>query len=213
MSIATRIRDGEGTGIEAGVTKSHALKTTSTFLRFRDLLPEEWVATKVFNELLRNSSNSGDLNVDGSVTPVEFELTSDDNLMLNIHRIRLLMQDAKCHLPSDGNRFGDGNPTGLANGLELFVEQGGLRTDFFFEPVQLLIDLLSYATDYTSFANVYGANDDYLSVDFDLFAPITLVPSSKDRIAARVSDDLSGFVQFNVICMGTQEVLDTPTTT
>jgi hypothetical protein len=209
MALDTHIKDGEGTGYKAGVTNKHALKVTVLELSTQDLSADELTARKNFRGFLSNSSGSTDLNVNGSSTSVLFKMSAVSDATRWISGVRVLMNDVNLELDTnDFRRFGTATAvsTPLTNGLELYIEQGGIRTDLFVTPITTIGQFMDYADRYVNFINAVGTQEDFLSFDFDFDVSVALPPGSLDFVAMNVQDDLTNIDLFKVIARGRQEV-------
>lgn len=208
MSVGLRIRDGEGSGREAGVTQDRALKVSVVNRTASDATVEELTRVKQLRSFLQNGG-SVDMNVDGSATPVEFIHEADTGIAKWITGVRFLFHSDNMELDTnDFRRFGAAAiAPGLANGLTFFVLQGGTQTSFFPDPVKAVGDFMSYADDYTNFINSVGTQTDFLSFDFKFDEPVALPEGSEDKIVVKVEDNLTALDLFKVIVRGYQEVL------
>lgn len=218
MSIKNLIQDGEGTKRTAGVTTDHALKVTDTSYGQGPALID--LAADGFKALLRkktwasyfiDSGGSHELNIDGSVTPVDFKIRSQSDRLKTIQYVRFIMHDTQMSLgSSEGRRFASAASTpGLTNGVRFYVEQGGEETDLFLEPITQIAGFLNYAVDLVNEAGALGAGEDVLTVTMDFeFAPVQIVPGGFDSITVKIQDDLSNMNTFQVFGFGSQEIFD-----
>jgi hypothetical protein len=199
MSLKTRIQDGEGSNLVAGVTPDHALKVSLIPFSYRDLVDnhdfdryELLTRRKVLVESLANSSGSTDFRVDGSVTTQDFAIESEMDTLKSVCCLRLVFHDTQMSLGSaEGSRFGSSaSSPGLTNGLRLFADQGGEETDIFITPVKAIAEFLEYGEVFNQ-AGALGAGLDILVITLVLPEPIVLPPGSKDRLVLQVRDDLT----------------------
>lgn len=205
--IKAVIKDGEGSNREAGVTPDHAVKVTVLELRTTDVSAEVLTRRKIYRGFLEKDGSSN-LNVDGSSTAVDFVLTSTNDFSRWITGVRLLFNGVNMEIDTnDFRRFGaaTASQTSLTNGIKFFIEQGNVVTEFFIEPIKTLGQFLDYADRFTNLANSIGAQEDFISFDFDFEAPIALPPATSDRIVIRIQDDLTDIDLFKAIVRGTQE--------
>jgi hypothetical protein len=216
MSIKNLIQDGEGTKRTAGVTSDHALKVTDTSYGFGPALID--LQAEGFQSLLRkktwvsyfeNSVGGHDLNIDGSVTPVTFKISSQEDRLKTIQYVRFIMHDTQMSLSgAEGSRFASAAAVpGLTNGVRFFIEQGGEELDLFLEPIKQIVQFMNYAVELVNEAGVLGAGEDLLTVTmtFD-FAPVHIVPGGFDSINVKIQDDLSSINLFQVFGFGSQEL-------
>jgi hypothetical protein len=209
MPISTRIRD-RLTGRVADVTQDHALKVAlSGGLQGSSVgkTPEELTAIKYYSGYLHNGS-SIDLNVDGSVTPVEFVEESTTLCVKWITRVRILLNGTYFELnTNDFRRFGAATAGGspLTNGIQFWVEQGGVTTQIFTSPVRYTGDFMNYAEDYTNIINAISAQSDFLSFDMQFVQPIVLPPTVTDKLVMKIRDNLTAISLFQVALDGYQE--------
>lgn len=213
MSVRTNIADGRGSNRETIVTPDHALLVSGTTRSAADTPVEELTRLKLFSEYLRRlSDNASGMNVDGSVTPQEFVLASVAGYTRWITHLRVFVEgnNFDTTISGDFRRWGAvAASPGLANGTELFVEQGGVTTDIFYDPVKTMGDLFDYEDAFVNFSNAVTATADYLSIDFVPAVPIVLPSGNIDRIVARVNDNLvnANFLRFEILARGYQEIL------
>ena len=211
MSIKQRIVDGTGSSREARVTEENALLTTPTSRSASEIPASELTRYKLFFEYFRRESDdSREMTVDGSVTPQEFILTSAAGAVRWIDYIRVIIEGNNFSLAASGDfrRWGSvAIAPGLTNGTELYVLQGGERTSIFYDPVQNMGDLFNYQTDYDNFINAIDAQADFLAIDIAMPAAVALPLGVEDRLVATVNDDLVDldFLTFRILARGYQE--------
>jgi hypothetical protein len=166
---------------------------------------------KLFFDFFRNSSDSEQMTVDGSVTPVEFTIAAEADKVKWVTQVRFLIEGNNFDLTASGDfrRWGSvAVSPGLTNGIELDVVQGGITSSLFYDPVVNMGDLFNYQTSYENFINAIDAQADFLSVDIQLPQPVTLPAGSSDRMFCRINDDLvdPDFLSFRLLAKGYQEV-------
>lgn len=211
MSLPANIIDGTGTRYQAKVTSEHALLVTPSGRSVSEIPTEELTRYKLFFEYFRRESdNSRDMTVDGSATPQEFILTSTTGAVRWIDYIRVIIEGNNFALTASGDfrRWGSvAVAPGLTNGTELYVIQGGNRTDIFYDPVKNMGDLFNYQTDYDNFVNAIDNQADFLSIDIAMPAAVALPLGVDDRLVAVVNDNLvdANFLTFRVLARGFQE--------
>ena len=192
--IVTELRDGTGDGNGARVDKNNSLRVNHS-------IPElDPIGT--VNRIRYYKSEMLNTNVDGSVTPVEFELFSDDTSTYDIFLQRIIL------IMSDGTQSPSkyGALPALTNGVDLYIEQGGEKT-YLLEKAKTGGNLLIQSGLPTPFGastsvNVlpkWDSNNDALVVTMDLH---NLLPDGvrlgrgvKDRIVFVVNDDLTGLTE------------------
>ena len=208
MAFPAKIEDGTGSKTKAKVTEDHALLVTG--IEQNAFFVDDDVLTRY--KLLRafmTNGTSKDMNVNGSVTPVEFTVTSDVGKVLYITQIRILINGTYFELDTqDFRRFGLATAGGgaLPNGLTLNVEQGGIVTSMFADPVTQTGDFLNYADDFVNLKNSISAQSDFLSFDIHFEKPVVLPESVTDRMVMTVRDNLTSIDLFQVLVRGYQEV-------
>jgi len=210
MAMPTYLQD-PATGKRIQVSGDGALRVEIVEGAAVELPVEILTRRKVLRDFLRNTSNSIDLNVDGSTTNVDFTESADTTKPKWITGARVLFNGNNLEMnTNDFRRFGaaTASQTPLNNGLEFFVIQGGLQTDFFIDPIVRMGDFFDYADDYLNIVNAVSAQSDFLYFDFDFDQPIVIPPSTTDRIVMRVKDDLTSIDLFNVIVRGYQELAE-----
>lgn len=207
MTVSFKIQDGEGSGLEAGVTKDHALKVAVYEASSSDVPVEVITRYKIFRGFLEHDK-SKDLNVDGSVTPVEFAINSEVGVIKWITKIRLLFNDTNMELDTnDFRRFGSAAVSpGLTNGIELIIKQGGLEAKIFESPVKTSGDFMAYTSSFVNFINAIDAQTDFLSFDVIPEKEIPIVEGSVDGIVCRINDDLTSLGLFQILLFGYKEV-------
>jgi hypothetical protein len=211
MPLKVILINGEGDGTKTGVTSKNSLKVTNVDPIALELSPEELTRRKQLRDFLVDSSNSKDLNVDGSVTPQIFSIAGETDKIKWISEIRIVLKGANLEVKGqDFKRFGLATAanTPLTNGLKFYVEQGGVTTNFFIDPIKTIGEFMNYADEEPSnFINAVGSQEDALYFKF-LFkdVPITLPQGTVDRIVMEVRDDLTAIDEFRVIASGSQEV-------
>jgi hypothetical protein len=210
MALDAHIKDGEGSGRLAGVTKDNALKVTTVEPIAVEISPEILTRRKLYYSFLEDSGGSTDLNIDGSVTPVDFQEIALSDRVKWITGIRFLFNGLSLELDTnDFRRFGEATAinTPLTNGIEFSVEQGGTVSNLFVTPIGTIGQFMDYADGFTNFINAISAQSDFLSFDFNFVQMVVLPRGSTDRILVKVCDDLTAIEQFKVIVRGYQEVI------
>lgn len=207
MTFPIEIKDATGSEYGAKITSDHALLTTSVDRDSFETEPAILTRYKLFRGFLTNGTNK-DLNVNGSVTPVNFSVTSVSGKVLYISQLRVVLKDTYLELDTqDFRRFGTATAgtTPLTNGLTLIAKQGGENTLLFAEPVKTIGQFLDYADDFTNLKNSVGSQEDFLSFDFHFEQPIVLPEAVTDKLVMTVQDDLTAVDEFRVLVRGWQE--------
>jgi hypothetical protein len=208
MAISFYIRDGTGSGREAGVTKDHALKVSVIELGASEVSAEILTRKKLFRGYLTDTQGSNSLNVDGSSTPVQFSVTADVGATRWITGIRYVLHGESLEInTNDFRRFGMAAiAPGLTNGITIYIEQGGGSTSLFIDPIQSIGDFLPFADDFTNLVNSVDTQKDYLDFEYHFDIPIVLPLASADRIVTEIRDDLTALALFKAIVRGYQEL-------
>jgi hypothetical protein len=212
MSIDTLIRDGVGGRFTAQVNSDNALKVYQSELSLADESEAGYVSLtrkKQYRDWLRTNGGSYEMNVNGSVTPVLFEETSQADRVKWIVSWRFILNGTYLELSTnDFRRFGAAAiAPGLTNGLQFYFVQGGRQIDVFLENVKKIGDFMDYADDYTNLINAVSAQSDYLAFDFVFDQPVALPAGSHDKIVMKVSDDLTAMELMRVVVRGWQEFI------
>jgi len=152
----------------------------------------------LFNQYLLNGANNN-MNVDGSVTPVEFSVDSDVTYDIFLTKIII-------HIKDNGITLGKfGGLTALTNGFELIAKHDGTNIEI--------------ATFYANVGFVYSGDtwefldgpfqspdvDDLFVVHYDLATPLRIKKNSTDELRAVVNDDLTGITEIQVLVRGWKE--------
>lgn len=210
MSLPVRVEhDGETAQVRSG-----ALVVTMKGSDVEDITQAEAERVKVWTALMEDANGSTDLTIDGSATAVEFTFSPDAEKMVRVQSMRLVFHSSNMDISSnESRRFGPVIAPGLANGIKLEADQGGVLTPIFLSPVQVLGDFYRYAGGSVVGINTGIVNDrDAISAGVDFFmilvvlpVPVILFPGSSDRIVLTIQDDLTGITLFEVQGYGTQE--------
>lgn len=203
------ITDGVGQGQEVRVIDNSLqvvnVEASSTSVGFAQL-----TRLKAFRQFFTTSGGSKEMDVDGSVTPVDFSIASVAAKTLWVERVRFILNGNSFELDTnDAKRFGAATAGGgsLTNGIRFFIEQEGVTTEIFAEPVKQTIDFLNYSDGFTNLKNSISAQSDFLSFNFDLEKPVVLPPGSLAKLTVRVADNLTAIDLFRCIARGYQELL------
>lgn len=210
MSIKVLLEDGGlGSGRKVAVTGDNALPVTVVPRRACDQAEELLTRVKYFQGRATDENGSVDLNVDGSVNPVEFLIRPPVGQLISVREIRFRFEGNDLDMTTnDARKFGAAAGVGgLGNGIEAFIEQGGERQDLLVEPIDQMSGFFNYATSLFNVPNAIDVNKDILVwvVDLKLLVPIPLPEAGLDRIVIRVNDDLTAIDLFQVIAVGQRE--------
>lgn len=147
-------------------------------------------------ELAVDSGSSDDLNVDGSVTPVVFNVVANTGKRFFIHRLILVMEDQNINFQKFGGIAG-----GITNGLDIEVKEGGQPIRSLGGPIKLNAQ---FAFAGSGIAITASATD-LMQVTFDVAArgtTLELVDSDSDFFRITVNDDLTPIDVFKVVAQG-----------
>jgi hypothetical protein len=175
-----------------------------------ELEPEELQLQKLFNSRCIDSVGSFAMNVNGSVSPVEFVLEPGIDLVL-INEVRLVFHSTNMNIESnESRRFGAATApnTPLPNGIEFVVVQAGVQTNPLLEPVTVIGDFIRYADTDGIINNVdaIAAGTDLLMVVVTTNIPIALLPFTGDKLSITINDDLTSLALFETQVSGTRIV-------
>lgn len=206
MTIRNMIEDGKGTGSVAQVTERNAVLVQLVPDTSIGIAGEILTALRLEREYFDNAG-SPDLNQNGSVSPLDFEVRAELGFTKWITGFRINLEGVNFEIgTNDFRRFGAAaGPGGLTNGVEIFSLQSGEQINISLEPIKTSGDFLSYADRYINLVNSVGAQEDFLQFTFVLDKPIVLPDGSSDRIVIRVSDNLTAIDKFQAIAQGYKE--------
>lgn len=145
----------------------------------------------------QTSGGSVEMAVNGSGTPVNFEIAPGSNVIWRIDRLTLVIVSNTSPSPT-----GFGDLAALSTGLALTVRDGVAGAD-------LIYDLtggqaLKAGNDLAAIGDV-GTNGNSITFDYDLKAPIRLEGADDELIRCTVSDDLSGLARLRLAAIGVIE--------
>lgn len=193
MTIDIQILDGQGAGNYACVTENNALCVAPIIPD----VPPVGSSNRVrylkgkLGETGLDSGNT-DLTVDGSVTPIDFFVRSDNDFDIHLMRCEILIAALQIPLNRFGNIVG-----GLTIGFDLRVVESGVET-FIIEKATTNGEVIVQSGDAANFVRLpaYLANSDALIARVPI---IELIPEglrlgrgTKDQFIATVNDDLTG---------------------
>lgn len=155
--------------------------------------------------LLRSMTLDGDpagdanMAVDGSITPVEFFITPSAGTQFHSSITSIEVSDSGSPVLSDyGSISGP-----LTNGIQFFLDIGGVITDIF-APIKSNRDLLNLAPALTR--QNFAGNQSLEIYTFDTRlhsnAPVVLNSATGDRFGVRIQDDLTMLIEHSVVTKG-----------
>lgn len=207
MPIRNHIEDGGGSGKLTDVTPREALKVQPLPETAVGIPQKVLTALLVEREYLTNSAGSSNLNIDGSVTAVDFSIRAEPELTKWITGFDVLFEDGQLDMSTtEFRRFGDAAVT-LTNGILIFAEQSGVTTNIAVDPIQIMGDFFNYADGYINLINAIAANTDFLKWTFMLDKPIVIPAGTRDRFVFRIRDNLTAMNSFKVIARGYKELV------
>lgn len=206
MPIRNHIEDGGGSGKLTDVTPREALKVQPLPETAVGIPQKVLTALLVEREYLTNSAGSSNLNIDGSVTAVDFSIRAESGITKWITGFDVLFEDGQLDMSTtEFRRFGDAAVT-LTNGILIFAEQSGVTTNIAVDPIQIMGDFFNYADGYINLINAIAANTDFLKWTFMLDKPIVIPAGTQDRFVFRIRDNLTAMNSFKVIARGYKEL-------
>lgn len=206
MPIRNHIEDGGGSGKLTDVTPREALKVQPLPETAVGIPQKVLTALLVEREYLTNSAGSSNLNIDGSVTAVDFSIRAQSGITKWITGFDVLFEDGQLDMSTtEFRRFGDAAVT-LTNGILIFAEQSGVTTNIAVDPIQIMGDFFNYADGYINLINAIAANTDFLKWTFMLDKPIVIPAGTQDRFVFRIRDNLTAMNSFKVIARGYKEL-------
>jgi len=145
-----------------------------------------------------DSGSSSDLNIDGSSTPVVFNIVPNSGKKFFVHRVIIVIQDQGISFLKFGGITG-----GLTNGVAVEVQEGGesIRDIGAFGNIKLNSQF-SFGGGGISLTS---ASTDLFQVTFDIAAVGTafeLVDSDSDFLRFTVNDNLTTIDQFKIVAQG-----------
>jgi hypothetical protein len=205
MTLKTEIVNGQGgRSTTAFVNQNHALRTESSVPEIQR--PGTVNRARLFNGFVTNAAGVSNMNVDGSVTPVEFTLQASTDYDLYVTGIDILIASNSIA----NNKFGD--LPALSNGWDLFVIEQGMQTDIVTAATTTGELTVRSTEPPLDLANWNPSNDNARSIRinikasfaFDTYQGVRIGRGGKDRLVALVSDDLTGLSELTVRAIGTR---------
>jgi len=149
------------------------------------------------NKLAVDSGASPDLTVDGSVTPVEFNVVASTGKIFYVRELAIILQDNSMNYTKFGGR------TALTNGLSVEVKEGGEAVRDI--PIGSIKTNAGFALAGAG-VQLTSANTDLLVVLFNIWSKtgtsFKLVDSDSDFFRVTVNDDLTSLDNFTVVVEG-----------
>jgi hypothetical protein len=195
----------------AKVNSRNALHVTVIDPITVELDPEVLTQRKELREFFATDGGSKDMNIDGDTTNTLFKIAAQEGTVKWIKAFRIVFHDTNLEMDTnDVRRFGDAAVSpGLTNGIEVFVNQGGVNTNFFIDPIKAMVDFLPYMArgpdGFTNIPNSITTQEDYLHFDFILNTPVVLPVGSPDYLGINIKDDLTALAFMRGIAAGYQE--------
>ena len=188
MVLKNTIVDGTGTRYRAKVNTEHALLVST--------VPNDVpiVGTpnrhRYYSAKLENPTYGSDMVQDGSVTPIEFSISSNLDYDIHIMRFEVLISDGSLAM----SKFGALSP--LANGLHMTItEEGDTTTIMEAATTNGEVITQSGGVEYLLLTN-YLANSDAFIVIYNMGNYIEqglrIGRASENKLVCTISDDLTG---------------------
>lgn len=151
------------------------------------------------NVHLRDNGNK-DLNVNGSITPVEFSAGPPAGKKWFIARMIIVMEDNSMNWKKFAGISG-----GLTNGLDIEYSEGGVMKDLLDgEPIKTNLDFIEQCYD----TEIDSENTDIIRVRWTFSKSGTFLQMNNthaDKMLIRVNDNLSSVDYFHVRIQGYEE--------
>lgn len=166
---------------------SYSLQTTANVTILGGVIPVEPATNVIYKNGYCTNGLNVNLNVDGSVTPVEFTYSPGAGSLEYIDFLSALIYD------SGNNSFsGFGVGPRLTNGVKLDVKTKGIvyNLGYLFDNKDFI---LTFSGNFGAQGNGGFAPDDSFWGSFVFRVPIVLDESQGDYFKVTVQDDLSGF--------------------
>ena len=159
-----------------------------------------WGGSKpLFLRHLRNSSDSYEMNVNGSVTPVDFYIAPPSNETWYISRWMLQLIDGKGF---EITGFGSiGSP--LTNGLDAVFESDGVQTSLLDHTIKSNSDISAIAFD--ARLDTYGNSSDALHARWSLYKTgqmLRLRGSLNEKLIIKIQDNLTSLERLHIHAQG-----------
>jgi len=208
MSCRFTLKDGRGRPNQAGVSEDHAvLVTVVPPANAIDLTDDQLTRRKLYNAALVDAGESSDMNVDGSVTPVEFSTTQLSEQVVHVQELRFIFHDSQLNMDSnEARRFGSAAGLGgLTNGLTGFLVQGGQQFDIIIDPIAHMGQFFTYNEGIRNVIDGIAVGTDLLVWIFQFSVDLTLPDGTLDKLTIVVNDDLTSMTLFKAVVVGWRE--------
>lgn len=205
MSVKTKIvnENGQSLNIDNEGNLNTVAHRRPPLVQQTTLLP--------FREYFKNNG-SRDMDVDGSVTPVDFSIDANASRQVSIKSMFVSIVDAGATLSEFGNI------AALTNGVEFIWESQDFGQIVIADELKSNYDFVAFAGGQPAFGNganafkaqnVIGVEEAYLAfIDFQILFGfefgIPLRKGTKDRLFFRIKDDASSVFSFRAIAYGNQ---------
>jgi len=210
MGINSYVRDPK-TKKGLNVNKDGAIVVSVIEQSGAEVDPAVLTRNKIWRQWFTNplAANTIEMDVDGSITSVEYKVGSELGRIKYIQALRLILNDSNMEMnTNDFRRFGNAATTpGLSNGLELYLVQDGAQVDIFTSPVKTIGDFLNYSDAWENIVNAVDVQTDFLSFDFILPKPVALIEGTNDYISVKINDDLTAIDLFRTLTWGYYELV------
>jgi len=197
MSIVAQIKDGKGNSNKLKIGDEGELSVT---VRSHPSLDEKTISVP-FREFFVTDAGSSDMIVDGSATPVSFEIRARADIDCYIKTVSIKLADA-------GARFGLFGALGaLTNGVK-FIWESQSKGTVEIDTIKDNIELFRLSSQAPLIIDLTGGGADALLVNIDLADTfsmpygIRLRRGTKDKLCFVVRDALAGLDEYNTIGLG-----------
>lgn len=188
---------GINVGLKSGDDKPYLVEVTEKGAIKVEILPTTPPPAGTPSELLPftelaviDGGSSINMNVDGSVTPVEFKVNAEANSDRFITSVTLVMIDSLIREKNFGNE------PALTNGFDVKENLNGVD-QFVVTKAKTTLDLETYTlNNYAKETQVNASNDSSISLVITPGTPVRLGKGTTDSFLCVVNDDLTGLVEF-----------------
>ena len=148
-----------------------------------------------FTNIPLTNGGSDELNVDGSVTPVDFTSEPPTNKNMIVYRLLLVMEDNSMSWPKFAGR------TALTNGVVIYVTEDGVERNIVTDPIKTNRDFVWNCYD----VEIDAATTAILRLRWTFSRAgtvLVLKDSFSDNFRIEINDDLSGVSYFKATIQG-----------
>lgn len=159
----------------------------------------------LYNSLLKSSMNTTNLNVNGSISPIEFYLEPQSDSDIRILYIRLILVDNNLSL----DKFGGLPP--LINGLNLKIQEE-TKISYLFQNTKTIKDIIAqsgaHANESTDAFQIkkWSGNTSAYCIDIPIAqhlpTGLRLAQSSTDKLTCEVRDNLTQLQELSIYIYG-----------